>query len=42
MPEEFRNVSGAYQGAKYFSYKGIPLDKLRKSIELESESAIEE
>lgn len=29
MPEERRNTSGAYQGAKYFTYKGITLDDLR-------------
>lgn len=33
MPEERRNTSGAYQGAKYFSYKGEPLDNLRKQRE---------
>lgn len=30
MPEEKRNASGAYQGAKYFSYNGMNLDELRK------------
>ncbi len=29
MPEDKRNTSGAYQGAKYFSYKGKVLDDLR-------------
>lgn len=29
MPEEKRNTSGAYQGAKYFSYDGCILDDLR-------------
>lgn len=33
MPEDMRNVSGAYQGAKYFSYKGRVLDDLRKEME---------
>ena len=33
MPEEKRNTSGAYQGAKYFSYDGCILDDLRKEKE---------
>lgn len=33
MPEERRNTSGAYQGAKYFSYNGKILDDLRKESE---------
>ena len=33
MPEEKRNTSGAYQGAKYFSYQGKVLDDLRSIIE---------
>ena len=33
MPEELRNTSGAYQGAKYFSYKGKVLDDIRKENE---------
>ena len=33
MPEEQRNASGAYQGAKYFSYKGKVLDEIRKERE---------
>lgn len=33
MPDDKRNTSGAYQGAKYFSYKGIILDDLRKEKE---------
>ena len=33
MPEEQRNTSGAYQGAKYFSYKGKVLDEIRKERE---------
>lgn len=33
MPEDKRNTSGAYQGAKYFSYKGKILDTLRKERE---------
>ena len=35
MPEDKRNTSGAYQGAKYFSYKGKVLDDLRSAIENE-------
>lgn len=41
MPEDKRNTSGAYQGAKYFSYKGKVLDDLRSSMENE-ETASEE
>lgn len=37
MPEENRNTSGAYQGAKYFSYNGKILDDLRKSFEVADE-----
>lgn len=33
MPEEKRNTSGAYQGAKYFSYNGCILENLRKEKE---------
>lgn len=33
MPEDKRNASGAYQGAKYFTYKGKLLDDLRREIE---------
>ena len=33
MPEDQRNTSGAYQGAKYFSYKGKVLDEIRKEKE---------
>ena len=33
MPEEKRNTSGAYQGAKYFTYNGKTLDNLRKEKE---------
>lgn len=33
MPEDKRNTSGAYQGAKYFSYKGRILDDLRTEVE---------
>ena len=33
MPEEKRNSSGAYQGAKYFSYHGKLLDELRTERE---------
>ncbi len=34
LPEDQRCDSGAYQGAKYFSYKGKVLTKLRKEYEL--------
>jgi len=33
MPEDRRNTSGAYQGAKYFTYQGKILDDLRKEME---------
>ena len=33
MPEDHRNNSGAYQGAKYFSYNGQILDDIRKEKE---------
>ena len=33
MPDSRRNTSGAYQGAKYFSYKGEILDDIRTKIE---------
>lgn len=33
MPENRRNTSGAYQGAKHFIYKGKVLDDLRREIE---------
>lgn len=33
MPEDRRNKSGAYQGAKYFSYKGNILDNIRSERE---------
>lgn len=33
MPKERQNSSGAYQGAKYFSYKGEILDDIRTKIE---------
>lgn len=33
MPEEMRNQSGAYQGAKYFSYKGKVLSTIRRERE---------
>lgn len=40
MPEDKRNTSGAYQGAKYFSYGGRILEDLRK--ERESQQFAEE
>lgn len=33
MPENQRNTSGAYQGSKFFSYKGKVLDDIRKEHE---------
>ena len=33
LQEEHRNTSGAYQGAKYFSYNGKVLDDIRKERE---------
>ena len=33
MPAEKRNTSGAYQGAKYFTYNGKVLDDLRRERE---------
>ena len=33
MPAEKRNTSGAYQGAKYFTYRGEVLDDMRSRIE---------
>ena len=33
MPAEKRNTSGAYQGPKYFTYKGEVLDDIRTRIE---------
>ena len=37
MPEDKRNTSGAYQGSKYFSFKGKLLDVMRSELEKESE-----
>lgn len=36
MPAEKRNTSGAYQGAKYFTYKGEVLDAIRSRVEADS------
>ena len=33
LPEQHRNTSGAYQGAKYFSYNGKVLDEIRRERE---------
>ena len=33
MPDDLRNSSGAYQGAKYFSYKGRILNDMREEME---------
>lgn len=35
MPAEKRNTSGAYQGAKYFTYRGEVLDTIRSRMEAE-------
>jgi hypothetical protein len=35
MPPEKRNTSGAYQGAKFFSYNGEVLDNIRTRMEAE-------
>jgi hypothetical protein len=37
IPDEQRTLSNAYQGAKYFTYKGRVLDDLRKEKESSSE-----
>ena len=34
LPEDKQNTSGAYQGPKYFSYKGETLSELRKKNEI--------
>ncbi len=39
MPEEQRNTSGAYQGAKFFSFKGRILDDLRHDMETSLEDS---
>ena len=36
MPEDKRNTSGAYQGPKFFTYRGEILDDIRKRIEQET------
>lgn len=36
MPAEKRNTSGAYQGAKYFTYKGEVLDSIRSRVEADA------
>lgn len=36
MPVDKRNVSGAYQGAKYFSYEGKVLEEIRREREKET------
>ena len=37
MPVEKRNTSGAYQGAKYFTFRGEVLDDIRSRIESQPE-----
>ncbi len=39
MPEDKRNISGAYQGAKYFSYNGRILEDIRKEKENKKEES---
>lgn len=36
LPDDKKVPFNAYQGAKFFSYKGIVLDELRKKMESES------
>ena len=38
MPEDKRNTSGSYQGAKYFMYNGEVLDDIRSRVEREAGS----
>jgi len=37
MPENKKNTSGAYQGAKYFTHKGKILDDIRSELENDEE-----
>lgn len=37
MPVEKRNTFGAYQGAKYFTFRGEVLDDIRSRIESQPE-----
>ena len=41
MPEDKRNTSGAYQGPKFFTFRGEILDDIRNRMELENDSAEE-
>ena len=41
MPAEKRNTSGAYQGPKFFSFRGEILDDIRKHLEGTSDSSDE-
>ena len=41
MPVEKRNTSGAYQGPKFFTFKGEILDDIRKRIESTADSSEE-
>ena len=41
MPAEKRNTSGAYQGPKFFTFKGEILDDIRKRIESTADSSEE-
>ena len=40
MPDSMKNASRAYQGPKYFSYKGKPLIDLRNEAKLKSSNAL--
>ncbi len=37
MPEDKRNTSGAYQGPKFFTYRGEVLDDIRKRLEMQED-----
>lgn len=41
MPEEKRNTSGAYQGPKFFTFRGEELDDIRKRLEEKNDSSEE-
>lgn len=41
MPEDKRNESGAYQGAKYFSYNGKILNDIRREKERDDHGILE-
>ena len=37
IPEDKRNTSGAYQGPKFFTYRGEVLDDIRKRLEMQED-----